>query len=334
MYQSKKRMGWLFSLSGLCGECVSGMLLFQRAGLWLLALHILAVFLWALGINLLYHQGALPHRSPASWSAFVNKWGAGALLLGLFTFPGSGMLAYSAALVGAIFLRRRMGTVWERDVSEHRGVLEATVQPGVDLLQDTDLEAKRLAVATLRRRGTPEAMQMLRQLLLDQHADVRTDASIALTYLEERLSRSLNESFRQWKEKSSERERILNLADHYSQYAESNVLDKASQQFYLAKAYDLFQRVTTQGGMGSDHWLKLARVCQRLGKLEEALRAVRVVLRLDAQMSDAYSLAMELAFRLRNWDSLVAFARTGVDALPATSESSEAFQWWASLQAQ
>jgi hypothetical protein len=327
------QVGLLFFLIGFAGDGLSGVLFLQWADLWLLPLHICAVSVWALGINLLCHQGALPHAFPVKWGILVNKWGVVAFLLGLFTFPGLGMLAYSAALVCATFLRRRMGAVLEDGTSKQRGVSEATILLTIDLSQETDLETKRLAVATLRRQGTPEAMLMLRQLLLDPYAEIRTDASIALTYLEDRLSRSLNDARQQWMKNPSDRGNILDLADQYYQYAQSNVLDKASQQFYLAKAYDLLQCVTAQGATEPDLWLKLAHTCQRLGKLEEALQSVCVVLQLDAHLSDAYVLAMDLAFRLHDWDRLVAFASAGVDALPVATEISETFQWWATLQA-
>jgi len=267
----------------------------------------------------------------------MNKWGVGALLLGLFTFPGLGTLTYSIALVMATLLRRKMGAFSQKLVQKTPELVHVSPvvsQPIVDIPQDADIETKRLAVARLSRQGTPEAMQVLRQLLSNPQAEVRTDASIALTHLEERLSRMLNNSLEQWMKDPSERESTLNLANQYYQYAHSNVLDEASQHFYLVKAYDLLHRVTAQGAMEADLWLKLARVCQRLNKLDEALRAVRISLQFSPHTSEAYLLAMELTFKLRDWDGLVAFASEGVGALPAASEVSKSLQWWSTLQTQ
>ncbi len=326
-------MGLLFFLIGLCGDSLSGVWLLQGGDLELLLLHVCAVLIWAFGINLLCNQGAPRGGSISNWRTFVNKWGIGALLLGLFTFPGSGTLPYSVALAIAVPLRRKMGAVSLELAQTPENILVSAIQPTIDVLPDTDIETKRLAVATLSRQGTPEAIQILRQLLLDPHAEIRTDASIALTHLEERFSRSLNSSLEQWMKNPSDRECMLNLADQYYQYAQSNVLDEASQHFYFAKAYDLLQQMTRQGATEPDLWLKLARICQRLGEFQEALQTVRVALQLGLPMSDAYLLAMELAFSLRDWDSLVAFASEGVGALPEASEEvSESLRWWATLQ--
>ncbi len=325
--------GLLFFLIGLCGDSLSGVWLLQGGDLELLLLHICAVLIWAFGINLLRNQGAALGGSISNWRTFVNKWGVGALLLGLFTFPGSGTLLYSVALAIAIPLRRKMGVVPLELAQTPENIPVSAIQPTIDVLPDTDIETKRLAVATLSRQGTPEAIQVLRQLLLDPHAEIRTDASIALTHLEERFSRSLNSSLEQWMKNPSDRECMLNLADQYYQYAQSNVLDEASQHFYFAKAYDLLQQMTRQGATEPDLWLKLARICQRLGEFQEALQAVRVALQLGLPTSDAYLLAMELAFSLRDWDSLVAFASEGVGVLPEASEEvSESLRWWATLQ--
>jgi tetratricopeptide (TPR) repeat protein len=365
-------MGLLFFLIGLCGESLSGILLLQGGDLGLLPLHVCSVLIWASGINLLYNQGAPQGGSPANWRTFVNKWGISALLLGLFTFPGSGTLAYSFALALAALLRGKMGAVSQehertvenipvsaaalvsvpssgsrKDIDSHRlpggkvyipNPNESSgnaLGPIIDALEGTNIETKRLAVATLSRQATPEATQALRQLLLDPHAEIRTDASIALTSLEERFSRMLNSSLEQWMENPSDRECTLNLADQYYQYALSNVLDEASQHFYIVKAYDLLQQVAMQGARELDFWLKLARLCQRLNKFEEALQAIRVALQLSPHTSDAYLLAMELAFSLRDWESLVAFACEGLDALPEASEEvAECLRWWATLQVQ
>ncbi len=328
-------MGCLCFLIGFGGECVSSVLLVQGGDLRLLPLHVFAVLLWAVGINLLCHAGVLRNESPSNGHAFMNKWGIGALLLGLLTFPGSGTLTYSIALALAALLHRKMAAFSQKlePTPENNSLAAAASQPTFDIPQNADVETKRLAVATLSRQGTPEAMQVLRQLLLDPQAEVRTDASIALTHLEERLSRILNSSLEQWMKNPSDRANTLNLVDQYYQYAHSNVLDEASQRFYLVKAYDLLQRMTAQGAKESDLWLKLARICQRLNKLEEALQAVRVALQFSPRTSEAYLLAMELAFRLRDWDGLVAFASAGIGALPEASEASASLRWWSTLRA-
>lgn len=291
---SRHRQVWtglLLFFIGFCGEGISGVLLFNGGDLRFLLLHILTVLVWAFGINLICNHRALVGASPYNWRTFVNKWGVGALFLGLFTLPGLGTLMYSVALALAILLQRKKGDVSKElePAPENIHVSETSPSVTIDVLQDT--ETRRLAVTVLNRQGTPEAMQVLRQLLLDPHEQIRTDASIALTHLEERLSRSLSTFFRQWTKNPSDRECILNLADQYYQYAQSNVLDEASQHFYLLEALDLLQHATMQGATEAEIWLRQACIRQQLNKCEEALQDIRVAIQLSPHMSETRSIS-------------------------------------------
>ncbi len=121
--------------------------------------------------------------------------------MGLCTFPGSGVLAYSAALAITSLLRRSMGDT-SKNLEQTLGKLriaKKAAQPTIaNLRDDAGIETKQFAIVKLSHQGTPEAMQMLRHLLVDPHAEIRTDASVTLTRLEEQLSHSLNSALQQW----------------------------------------------------------------------------------------------------------------------------------------
>ncbi len=111
------------------------------------------------------------------------------------------------------------------------------------------------------------------------------------------------------------------------------MLDEASQRFYFVKAQDLLQQLASQGTLETDSWSQLAHIYQHLNKFEEALQAVQVAIKLNPNASDSYLLAMELAYSLHDWDTLITIAHAGIHTLPETSEIAQSLQWWADLQA-
>lgn len=323
----------LFAL-GLLGDSAIGELLLTGAGPYPLLLHIPAVLIWALGVNLINNQDSQQELTWRTSRFRVKGLSVAALLLGLSTFPGFGPLVYSIALVIVGFLHQRT-PVETPDVTVPAQVMPPTldleIQPLIDVLQGSNLEARCAAVVVLSQMACSEANRLLRQLLSDPQAEVRSDASVALTRLADELSHELHTSFEQWMADPEDRQRTLNLADQYYHYACGNVLDEMSQHFYLMKARDLLQQVLTQDGTKAELWMKLARIHQNLGEVTEALHAVRAALQLQPDALEAYLLAMELAFGSHSWDILISLAREALSRLPDISEAQASLQWWAAL---
>jgi tetratricopeptide (TPR) repeat protein len=319
---------------GLLGDSAIGVRLLTGAGMLLLLLHVPVILLWAWGVNLLRIQHVHDEQAIHMGRMSLHKWSIAALLLSWFTFPGFGPLTYSIALFSARFLHQG-ATMETREVTtsalEIPPPLDLEVQPLIDVLHASDLEMKRAAVVGLSRQVNPGAMQLLRHVLSDAQPEIRSDASIALTRLEEELDGALNASLELWKADQADKERTLNLADEYYQYAASNVLDEMSQRFYFAKARDLVQQCIAQDGMNADLWLKLARIRQHLGEARQALQDVRTALKLQPHSAEAYLLAMELAFHLHAWEYLIFLAREGLRTLPSASQARTTLQWWLAL---
>jgi hypothetical protein len=325
----------LFTL-GLLGDSAIGVLLLTGADMQLLLLHIPAVLLWAAGVNLIDKQHMQEKQTIRIGRVPMHKWSIAALLLSWCTFPGFGPLTYSIALFIARFLHQGATTEIEtREVitsaQQISPSLDLKVQPLIDVLHTSDLEMKRAAVAALSRQVNPGAIQLLRQLLSDAQPEIRSDASIALTRLEEELAGTLNASLELWTADPADKERTLNLADQYYKYACSNVLDEMSQHCYFAKARDILQQCIIQDSMNADLWLKLARIRQHLGETTQALQDVRTALQLQPHSAEAYLLAMELAFRLHAWEILISLAREGLRTLPSEAEARTTLQWWVTL---
>ncbi len=336
-------VGLLLLGAGLAGDCFAGMALLAHPARRILLWHIPAAIVWALGVNFMSLGNTRPeaistekhlkhrYRKYIRWSGLV------ALFLGLGTFPGFGSLAYIVALVVGGFSRRPDIEAQEEPSLpakmpplpvEISPSLDWLVQPLVDHLQVADIETRRTAVAVLGRYGNPQTTRLLRQLLSDPQSEVRADASIALSRLDDVCSQSLNLSLEQWSVNPTDNKLALTLAEECYRYACSNILDQTSQHFYLERARNLLLQIIVQNSNNAELWLKLAHVRARLGESQAALQDAQVSLRHNPASVEAAVLAMELAFRLHAWDTLIALA----DRQGATlSHEAASLRWWSEL---
>ena len=279
-YRSLQRVhGALLFVPGLAGDCLIGMLFAARGGWPLLLWHVPFALIWALGVDRLSSQG----RQPSATFPVLNRWGLTSLLVGMGTFPGLGSGAYSLAFL----LSRRFFAASPRQkiVSSEpesaepapRGAEastgEDTTQMLADDLYEGNTEARRAVVARLSRAARPETNRLLRQLLSDAQAEIRSDASIALTRLDEEMSRALNASYAAWHAQPTDTALTLTLVEHYYHYAASNVLDNGCQRFYLGQARALLQQIGAQTERQDMHaWPQLVRLRQRLDELPDVLQ--------------------------------------------------------------
>lgn len=327
-YRSLPRAASVVLLAtGLVGDGLEGLLLLYGGAGWFLPWHMLFVLLWAAGVNLL--TGPEGARKAVS-CVIPNKWGLTALLLGMGTFPGLGTYACTLAFFFARCLsssaRFSTQAPWQPGTREEWRQEEIwfssdrIVTPFVDDLCEGDTEARRAVVAKLSRSAHPATAHLLRQLLSDAKAEIRSDASIALTNLEDEMSRALQQAFADWHADPADGGRTLVFIDHCYRYAISNVLDTRSQRFYLALARDLLLRVLSEGRSDDAQlWLRLADVRQRLGDLPEALQDALRAVHLRPEALDASLLAMDLAFRCYTWDVLLLLAERHRGVLPDLS---------------
>jgi tetratricopeptide (TPR) repeat protein len=318
--------GVVLLATGLLGDGLAGLLLLYGSAGRFLLWHMLFVLLWGLGVNLLAWPGG---AGQAAFSLAPNKWGLAALLLGMGTFPGLGTWACTLAFLFArLFLSptRFLGQAATKPETGEAGgqeqccSSERIVTPFVDELREGNTEARRAVVAKLSRAAHPSTALLLRQLLSDAKAEIRSDASIALTCLEDEMSHELHQTFVAWRADPANGERTRIFIDHCYRYATSNVLDTKSQRLYLALARDLLLRVLSEGECeDAQLWLRLADVRQRLGELPEAMQDALRAVHLQPEAPDASLLAMDLAFRCHAWDVLLSLLEQHGGVLPEVS---------------
>lgn len=91
-------------------------------------------------------------------------------------------------------------------------------------------------------------------------------------------------------------------------------------------------QIVVQDSNNAEFWLKLAHVRARLGESHAALQDAQVSLRHNPGSAEAVILAMELAFRLHAWDTLITLADRQVTTLSHESTSTASLRWWRELK--
>lgn len=295
--------------------------------------HIGAVLIWVLGLYLLLAKSKDGMRSTA------NHWLVSALFVGLLPFPGIGCLCFTVAVIVANWSFHPASGSEQEDVLFHEDFelpvelspVQEPVLPLIDTLDAGDVEARRVAITTLSYYATPGTIALLRQLLQDEQPIIRNDVSVALSRLEDSYNSKLNVLLQRWQEQPDDRERALQLVDHYLSYASSNLLDVTSQQFYLSNAYAVLLQVFAEDEQDECLWLKRAQIRELLGEVAEALQDAMRALQLRPDLQDAFLLVIKLAFRLHAWDTLFPLLRklqeedNAASALPS---SLACVQWW------
>ncbi|MBA3823657.1 MAG: HEAT repeat domain-containing protein [Ktedonobacterales bacterium] len=328
---------------GLAGDLAAGYLLFVGQLLGSLALHVVAVGVWALGIHLLSHRPAeaTPTDARGGISAkTLSGWTISAGILGMFLFPGMGTLGISFAYLSSYLLRRRriphmtlgeeLESMYMPALSLRAGALNegSEVIPLVDVLREQGTEMRRAVVRTLGDQGDQGSVRILRRLLTDVSPDVRGDAAVVLTRLENDSSQDIVRALARAERDPQDALYRQELADRYAKFAESELLDQVSSQYYMNKACELYEEATQLHPRNMDLLVALARVYARLGRPREAMNALRFVLTQQPTHSAATVLLLETAFAEQEWSVLLAVAKDGRALNP---DQTELLHWWAQI---
>jgi tetratricopeptide (TPR) repeat protein len=273
--------------------------------------------------------------------AYLDRWLLTSVLLGLVLFPGLGPLGCTVGFGLSHLLDQ--GPQQDPGVGDQPEapdlamrpdqrvdpLRDLQIQPLVDILRQPNSELKRAAIAMLGRRGSHEAMRLLRRALTDPDPDVRSDAAVTLSCLEDTVNRALSQAVAQGLDSPHSAKRYADLC---YRYATSDLLDAATSRYYLAQARDALQWVTALQPEQAEAWTDLARVYYDLGEEAAAWQALDRAQALRPGHVATYLLGMDMAFDARDWDRLAAYARLGRLAARDNHEDRELLSWWAHAQ--
>jgi tetratricopeptide (TPR) repeat protein len=297
-------------------------------------------------------EGPTPNaerRAAQTDPAYLNRWLLTSVLLGLVLFPGLGPLGCTVGFGLSHLLsqgpQQSPGVGDQPEAPDpavrldQRGDLrrDLEIQPLVDILRQPNSELKRAAIAMLGRRGSHEAMRLVRGALTDPDPDVRSDAAVTLTRFEDSVNGALSQAAAQGLDSPHSAKRYADLC---CRHATSNLLDAATSRYYLTQARDTLRRITALRPARADVWLDLARVHHQLGEEAAAWQALDRARTLHPAHVASYLLGMEMAFDARDWDRLAAYAHQGWLASAqqgwlATAdehEDRELVRWWSHAQ--
>ncbi len=357
--------GMTLILAGTAADSAAGWLVLTQSDARGLLVHILAILSWSLGMGLIHPltapappsevDGAESSRPaqtaprPPSWTSGgmapeINERTLVALMLGLALLPGMAPLGWLLGLsVGAAYrLIQRViaGSAVPTlaaaqdapspptpilPLSVVEQLIRTGVEPLVNVVSDPSVEMRRGAIAILGKQSGPEAVELLRRFLTDEHADVRLDASVTLSRLEAHAAQAVNEA-------SEQRAMDYAAARRYAgacfEYASSGLLDAVSARFYFTEACAALREYLAHESEDTKGWIALARVLQILGEAEEALAALERARALAPESSEAYVLSLEIAFHERAWTTLRALACEAQASLAISDPVAIAARWW------
>ena len=179
------------------------------------------------------------------------------------------------------------------------------VEPLNDLMSDRNSELRRMAIATAAKHGTPPAWRLIRGMLKDPDADVRTDASIILAQHETTLHDAITAA--------EVRARVdASAAQHFAAlcyaYAISDLADDTTRNLYLIKAKTTVIDWLRWHPDNLRLWLLLAEIHMTMSEMTDAMNAVQQARAIDRDAVPPFLMAAEIAFRQRDWPALQALA--------------------------
>jgi hypothetical protein len=302
-----------------------------------LLLHSPATLLWLIGIT--YMLPAIARRAGSPLRS-LNGWLVAAGVIGFCAFPGIGTTCCTVAYLGSYLLRSRKAAAEDdNDLLKSmvvpaiagrsvEGLRAHQAQPLVDLLREQNTELRRVVVKTLGEQGDEESVRMIRTLLADLSPDVRSDAAVTLTRLEDQYNDRMRDAIDEMQANPTDAEQAYALARLCYRYAKNGLLDAVSSEYYLERARSLLDQLTRRMPHRVDIALDYARVLFELRAMPEAQAALDHVLTLRPDHRDAFLLSVEIAFSEQQWDRLLALSRQRQDVPEATRDL---LRWWADL---
>lgn len=301
-------------------------------------------------------EGRRPIRRLARHSLLAHitsGWTPMILLLGLVAFPGLTPLVWCLGF-SCVYIRRHLERIphsaqpapapdslvdeeqepriCARTQTAHLGSTHvpriATVAL-VDMVRDPDVEVRRRAVVFLARQADGSAVRLIQSLLKDDHPDVRSDASVALSHVDASFSRAIKAAET---ERATSRSADLRYADLCYRYATSSILDEIDSRLYLIEARTALSAYLARESTSGEAWVLMARIRASLNELSDGWHAVTQALDLNQETPEAFLLEAEIAFQQHNWGALRAVAQHAIATMSDHTDGNEGrqiLQWWA-----
>ncbi len=287
---------------------------------------------------------SLVNRRDGRWNLAWSLLGG---VIALVAFPIIGMVAMMVAYGMAHVSRHRVplgaGELFERTNTDERTtdavgrareielelLDELDIEPVVDVLRENDPELKRAAIETITKQGGPSAVRLLIGLLHDPSPEARFFSSIALSRLEDEISRTILAAQREVADHPDSPEAQEQLGQLYLDYALSGFLEGVTRDYYLDLARDAFETAVERSSNPDAVLRRLARVTLLQGSIGEAAAILDELGRRHPEDDELRLLRMDSIYRFGDFRELVTYARRAEPAIAPGTESHEIVAWWA-----
>lgn len=210
---------------------------------------------------------------------------------------------------------------------------ELSIQSYTDIMRGPNTLLKKALIGKILQEWTPNAVSLLRLALKDEVYEIRSYASTALTTIEDRMNRAIQDARRSAQGNPDDMNLKLKLAQAYINYAESGLLDNSSTIHYAGIAQDLLTE--NWAPMDPDHDLYIARLslqgqaAQLTGDETNQIRAYTAILDKLPDHQETLGHMCEYYFTQRNFVALAESCKRFLEVTDTEHPLIESARLWA-----
>jgi len=180
---------------------------------------------------------------------------------------------------------------------------------------------------------TPNAVSLLRLALKDEVYEIRSYASTALTTIEDRMNRAIQDARRSAQNAPEDFGLKLKLARAYITYAESGLLDNSSASHYASIAQDILrndiQQIEPDHDLYIEHLSLQGQAALLTGDQKSQMRAYAAILEKVPDHQETLGHMCEYYFAQRNFAALSDTCKRFLDVTQTEHPLTESAQLWA-----
>lgn len=176
--------------------------------------------------------------------------------------------------------------------------------PFIDVLDHGDDDQKRTVIALISKHFKPSFAPTLLRALQDKSNAIRVQAATAMARIENAVAEKSHEILKELEESPEDADLLLELAQHYDEYALTGLLDSARQRDYRHKAMEAYGKYLDEHPGDRSARTAMGRILVRKGRYSEAAEWFRQGLDDKEASPQAVLWLMECLFHLDRLDEL------------------------------
>ena len=209
---------------------------------------------------------------------------------------------------------------------------ELSIQSYMDIMRGSDRLLKKALIGKILQEWTPNAVALLKAALRDDVYEIRSYASTALTTIEDRMNRNIQDVKRGIQREPGDLSLKLRLAQGYLSYADSGLLDRSSSGHYARMAQDILEDAA-EGAQDRDNlrvdFLSLqGRAARLLGDASSARACYQAILDLQPDHQETLEHMCEFYFQARDYGRLSDLCQRLLRVVAPDHPSAEAAGVW------